>query len=153
MHQFLRVVTGGLMLMYTTFSIASSSGVSTVDAAWVKAMKSGDVAAAVRCYANDAVVWVTGARLAKGTKEIRAAYEGYFSAYTVNDVSVSEIGSETIGNKSVAWGTYQLTVTSKVGGTPSTVTGRYTEIAKRAGKGWVYTVDHASDDPAPPPAK
>jgi hypothetical protein len=33
-----------------------------------------------------------------------------------------------------------------------TETGRYTEVAKRVGKKWVYTVDHASDDPAPAPA-
>ncbi len=149
MNQFRRVALAGLLSIVVGPSFAAPSGVSTVDTAWVKAMKAGEVAAAVKCYANNAVVWVSGAPLATGSKEIRAAYEGYFAAYTVKDAEIKEIGSETIGNKSVAWGTYQLTVVPKAGGNPVTATGRYTEVAKRVGATWVYTVDHASDDPAP----
>ena len=150
MRSMLRVVTSAALLTYAGSCLAAPSGVSTVDAAWVKAMKAGDVEAAVRCYDANALTWVTGAPLARGTKALRAAYTEYFASYTVNAVSTTEIGSETVGNTSVGWGTYALTVTPKAGGTPVSVTGRYTEVAKREGKRWVYRIDHASDDPARP---
>jgi ketosteroid isomerase-like protein len=145
---------GGVLFMSANSVFAAGSGVSAADAAWIKAMKAGDVAAVTGCYASDALVWVTGATLAKGTKEIRAGYEGYFAAYTVKDAVVTEMGSETVGNKSVGWGSYNLTLLPKAGGAAVNETGRYTEVAKRVGGKWVYTVDHASDDPAPSaPAK
>lgn len=153
MHQSFRVAVGSLLLLSATSGFAAGSGVSTVDAAWVKAMKAGDVAAVIECYASDALTWIPGAPLARGTKEIRAAYEGYFAAYTIKEASVTEMGNETVGNKSVAWGSFSVTAVPKAGGPPTTESGRYTEVAKRVGGKWVYTVDHASDDPAPPPAK
>ena len=152
MHQSLRIMTAAFLLVSAASSYASGSGVATVDAAWIRAMKSGDVAAVANCYDKDAISWLTGAPIAKGSVEIRAAYNRYLDAYSVKDVSMTEVGSETVGNKSVAWGTYRFTTAPKAGGAAVTATGRYTEIAKRVGGKWVYIVDHASDDPTAPPA-
>lgn len=148
-----RAAMGGLLLISAVSSFAADTGVSIVDAAWVKAMKAGDVAAVVACYADDAVAWIPGAPLMKGAKEIRAGFQGYFAAYTVQDASVTEMGSESIGDKSVGWGSFKITTVPKAGGPPLTEVGRYTEVAKRVGGKWVYIVDHASDDPAPSPGK
>jgi ketosteroid isomerase-like protein len=152
MRSSIRVATCALLLTLAVPCFAAGSGVSMVDAAWTKAIQAGDVPALVKCYAADAVLWVPGGPMAKGSKEIKAAYEGYLAAYTVKDAVIKEIGSKTVGANSVAWGTYTMTTVAKAGGSPVTETGRYTEVAKRVGKKWVYTVDHASDDPAPAPA-
>ncbi|MEO8747107.1 MAG: nuclear transport factor 2 family protein [Rhodanobacter sp.] len=153
MHQSLRIITAVFLLVFASSSYASESGVATVDAVWIKAMKSGDVAAVVNCYDKNAISWLTGAPIAKGSVETRAAYKRFLAAYSVKGVSITEAGSETVGNKSVAWGTYRFTTALKAGGAPVTSTGRYTEIAKRVGGKWVYIVDHASDDPTSPPTK
>jgi uncharacterized protein (TIGR02246 family) len=146
-------VLAGCFLLVTISSFAAGSGVSAVDVEWIKAMKSGDAAAAAKCYSKDAVLWVAGAPVAKGAEEIRAAYEGLFSHYVIKDASLTEIGSETIGNRSIAWGTYQMGIVPKAGGLAVSTTGRYTVVAQRQHGGWVYTVDHASDDPSQSPVK
>jgi ketosteroid isomerase-like protein len=153
MSQLVRAVIGGLLLASAISAFAAESGASVVDAAWVKAMKAGNVSAVVDCYASDAVFWTNGAPLAEGTNEIRASYEGYFAAYTVKDALLIEMGNETVGEKSVSWGRFVITAAPKTGGTPVTTSGRYTVIAKRTGGKWVYTLDHASNDPTPVTAK
>jgi ketosteroid isomerase-like protein len=148
MRSSIRVAIYALLLTIGAPCFAAGSGVSTVDTAWMKAIKAADVTALVNCYAADAVLWFPGGPMATGSKEIKAAYEGYLAAYTVKDAVIKEIGSKTVGANSVAWGSYTMTVIPKAGGSVVTETGRYTEVAKRVGKKWVYTVDHASDDPA-----
>ena len=149
MGRFVRAVLGGLLLASVISVAAAESGASFVDAAWIKAMKAGDVSAVVECYASDAVFWGNGAPLAKGTKEIRSSYEEYLSAYTVKDASLIEMGNETVGDKSFAWGRFVITIAPKAGGASITTSGRYTVMAKRIAGKWVYTLDHASADPPP----
>ena len=148
-----RVVLGALLLTSAMSASSAESGVRIVDAAWVKAMKAGDISAMVDCYASDAVFWTTGAPQAKGANEIRASYEGYFAAFTVSDASLTEMGHESFGKDTVSWGHFVITVTPKAGGAPVTTSGRYTVIAKQIEGKWVYTLDHASSDPVPPKAK
>ena len=138
-----------LGLWSMAFLACAASGVSEVDAAWLKAMKAGDAEAASNCYASDALLWVKGAPLTRGSKEILDAYKGFLAAYTVVDGAIDELGSETIGDKSVAWGTYRLVMIPKAGGKKVSDIGRYTEVAVKNSDRWVYTVDHASGDPAP----
>jgi ketosteroid isomerase-like protein len=128
---------------------AADSGTKEVDAAWIAAMKANDVDAVMKCYAPDAIAALPDAPLAHGDKAIRATYEGLLSANTVTAVSISEMGSREAGNVATGWGTFSLTLTPKAGGSPATVTGRYTVVVERRGGQWVYVVDHASAEPAP----
>jgi uncharacterized protein (TIGR02246 family) len=128
----------------------TAAGAQVVDAAWLAAMKANDVDAVVRCYARDAVVWLPNAPVARGEKEIRALYEGLLTANTVKDAALTNVTYRTLGAASLAWGTFALTLAPKSGGDPIVMTGRFTEVAERRGDRWVYIVDHASADPAPP---
>ena len=143
------LATWVLMISFTSF--AAGSGVSAVDARWIKAMKAGDADAVAECYAKDAILWAAGAPVANGADQIRATYKHVFGSFIVHDAALTEISSETIGSKSVAWGTYQLTLAPKAGGATVNVTGRYTVVARQEHGVWVYAVDHASDDPSQPP--
>ena len=128
---------------------AADSPTKEVDTTWMNAMKSNDVDAVMKCYAPDAIAALPGAPLARGDKAIRATYKGLLSANTVTDVSISETGHRQTRNVATGWGTFSLTLTPKAGGSPVTMTGRYTVVVERRGDKWVYLVDHASAEPAP----
>ena len=153
MKALLRALCGTLLLTLASPLVASASGAGHVDEAWIKAMKSGDLDAVMKCYAPNATVWVTGAPAATGSAAIRAQYAAYFSGYAITDVSIHELGSTTVGADSVSWGTFSVTTTPKSGGAEAAEVGRYTEVARKSHGHWVYTVDHASDDPAPEAGK
>jgi uncharacterized protein (TIGR02246 family) len=127
---------------------AADMGAKSVDAAWMKAMKANDLEGVLACYASDAVVWLPGAPEASGAKAIRAAYQGLFSANTVQDVAVTDFHYKTSGSLSAGWGHFSMTIAPKSGGAPVTMTGRYTEAAERRRGRWVYIADHASADPS-----
>ena len=149
MNKMVRIACCALFLVFANPGYAGKSGIAVVDAAWIKAMLAGDATAATRCYSSNAVLWLTGAPIATGAKAIKSEYEGYFSAYTVKAVELKELGAKSVGANSVGWGTFQITAIPKAGGNPVIESGRYTEIAQRLNGKWVYTVDHASDDPVP----
>ena len=107
---------------------AADSATKQVDAAWIKAMKANDVDAVVKCYAPDAIAALPGAPLARGEQAIRAVYEALLSTNAVTDVSISETGHRQGRNASTGWGTFSLTLTPKTGGSPTTMTGRYTVV-------------------------
>ena len=136
-------------LVVTTPAAAAESGAQIVDAAWIAAVKANDIEAVMKCYAADAVMWLPNAPSARGAKAIRAAYEGLLSANTVKDATLSDVTYRTVGNTSIAWGRFSLTLVPKAGGDPVVMTGRFTEAAERRGGRWVYIVDHASAEPAP----
>ena len=136
-------------LVVTVPADGAESGAQIVDAAWIAAVKANDIEAVMKCYAADAVMWLPNAPSARGTKAIRAAYEGLLSANTVKDATLSDVTYRTVGNTSVAWGRFSLTLAPKAGGDPVAMTGRFTEAAERRGGRWVYIVDHASAEPAP----
>jgi uncharacterized protein (TIGR02246 family) len=136
-------------LVVTAGAAAAESGAQIVDAAWLAAVKANDIDAVMKCYAPDAVMWLPNAPSARGAKAIRAAYEGLLSANTVKDATLSDVTYRTVGNTSVAWGRFSLTLAPKAGGDPVVMTGRFTEAAERRGGKWVYIVDHASAEPAP----
>jgi uncharacterized protein (TIGR02246 family) len=142
-----------VVLVVTARSHAAASGAQIVDAAWIAAVKANDLDAVMKCYAPDAVMWLPNAPSARGAKAIRAAYEGLLSANTVKDATLSDVTYRTVGNTSVAWGRFSLTLAPKAGGDPVVMTGRFTEAAERRGGKWVYIVDHASAEPAPPVGK
>jgi uncharacterized protein (TIGR02246 family) len=134
---------------------AAPEGVQSVDEAWAKAVKAGDLAAVLALYAPDAVAWFPDAPEARGEQAIRAGYEHLFAENVIEDAAFSNAHYKTVGDSSVGWGNFALTLRPKKGGDPVVVKGRFTEVAERRGGRWVYVVDHASGEPAPahPPAQ
>lgn len=128
---------------------AAEDGTAVVHAAWVKAFEANDVDAVTACYAPDAVVWLPDMEMAKGTQAIHEVWQDFLDMYTVQKASYVETHSRTVGDASVGWGTFSMTVIPKEGGDPITETGRYTEVVEKRNGKWLYVVDHASMDPLP----
>ncbi|WP_266171085.1 YybH family protein [Dyella subtropica] len=146
------IVAGTLLCALSWPGYASDSGADQADACWRKAFLAGDADAEAACYAPDAVLWPPGGPMAMGNKAIHDSYAKFFAEHTVTNVELKRMGSKTMGADSIGWGTYSITYTPKAGGAATTDTGRYTEVVKRIGGHWMYTVDHASADPAAKPA-
>ena len=128
---------------------AGGDGVQAVDAAWEKAIEANDLDAVMACYAPDAVAWLPDSPELKGTEAIRQSYKDLFAANTIKDASFSETHYTTVGERSVGWGRFSLTLVPKGSDQSVVVLGRFTEVAERRGGRWVYVVDHASAEPAP----
>lgn len=146
----LRLRCFALLLAFALPAFAAEEGLQAVDSAWSTAMKANDVEAVMRTYATDAVAWLPDEREARGSVAIRASYVGLLDAYTVTDVALSDKQYRTVGDASVGWGKYTLTLTPKAGGAPVVMQGRFSAVAERREGRWVYVVDHASAEPPPP---
>jgi ketosteroid isomerase-like protein len=131
---------------------AAETGAQAVDAAWKKAVLANDVEAIVKTYAKDAVAWLPDMSEARGEAAIRAAYQGMLDANTAKDVKLTDTHYKTVGNASIGWGRFSLTLVPKKGGNPIVLTGRFMDMAEKRDGKWVYVVDHASNEPPPPPA-
>jgi len=127
---------------------AQDTGPAGVDVAWVRGMKANDVDGIVKCYAPDAVAWLPGSPAARGESAIRATYTGLLSGSTVKDVALSDVQEKRTGDLAIRWGTFSLTLEPKAGGNPAVVKGRFSEVLELRNGQWVYTVDHASEEPA-----
>jgi uncharacterized protein (TIGR02246 family) len=129
-------------------------GVKSVDQAWTKAIKAGDLAALTALYTEDAVMYPPDEAKAKGREAIRASFEKLLAANTVQEAVLTYDTFRTVGNLSYASGNFRLTMAPKAGGDPQTFEGRFTSIAERKGGKWLYVSDHASVPlPPPPPAQ
>ena len=150
-----RILLGLALAAAALPAIAQDAGTAAVDARWKKAMLAGDAAAAAACYASDAVMWFPGAPEARGNAAILKAYQGFFGAYTVADVALSNPSQQTSGDLSVGWGNFMMKLQPKSGGDAIVMKGRYTAASRKIGGQWLYVADHASNDPppqSPPPA-
>ena len=132
--------------------LAGKPAAKTASECWLPAFKAADADAATACYADDAVLWIPGAPTARGSKAIHDAYAGFFAASTIKEVTLTESGASEMGDMRAAWGTFRIVAVAKADGSESVETGRYTDVQKKIGGRWVYVVDHASDEPAPPAA-
>jgi ketosteroid isomerase-like protein len=136
---------------------ADTGGAPSVDAAWVKAMEAGNVDGLMKCFAPDAVVWVGGLPTADNAKAIHIIFNMYLAQNKLKNIKLSPLGSKTLGDLSVSWGTYSATSVPAGGGgqAPTQLEGRYTDIAKKVGGRWVFVVNHLSEEPpqfsTPPP--
>ena len=128
---------------------AGEDGVQAVDAAWEKAVEANDLDAVMAYYAPDAVAWLPGSPELKGAEAIRQSYKDLFAANTIKDVSFSETHYTTVGERSVGWGRFSLSLVPKGSDRPVVALGRFTEVAERRGGRWIYVLDHASAEPAP----
>ena len=141
------------LLFAVVSSVASAEapiGARAVDEAWRKAIIANDLNAVVSNYSEDAVMWLPDAPEAKGLEAIRKSYEGLFAANIVTGATFANTHYQTSGNLSVGWGDFTLTLSPKAGGSPVSLSGRFSVIAKKEGRKWVYVVDHASAHPASP---
>jgi uncharacterized protein (TIGR02246 family) len=142
-----------VLLFSSAFSAASAegpTGAQAVDEAWRKAIIANDLDAVVANYSKDAVMWLPDAPEAKGREAIRNAYAGLLAANTVTGATFANTHYQTSGNLSVGWGNFTLTLSPKSGGSPVSLSGRFSVIAKKEAGKWVYVVDHASAHPTPP---
>ena len=125
-------------------------GAQAVDEAWRKAIIANDLDAVMSNYSKDAVMWLPNAPEATGREAIRKSYAGLLTANTVTGATFANTHYQTSANLSVGWGDFTLTLLPKAGGSPVSLSGRFTVIAKKEGRKWVYVVDHASAHPASP---
>jgi uncharacterized protein (TIGR02246 family) len=140
------------MVLGSVALMAQDGGIKATDAAWLKAIKANDLEALVACYAPDAVMWLPGAPEARGSKQIREAYDGLLKTFTVKGASLSNTVYQTSGDLSTGWGNFVLELQPKNGGAPGALRGRFTAVSKKIGGKWLYVADNASADPPPPPA-
>ena len=143
-----------LALSFASASLAAPtkapSGAQAVDEAWRKAITANDLNAIMLCYSRGAVMWLPGAPEAKGKEAIRQSYAELLAANTVTGATFANTHYQTSGNLSVGWGDFTLNLSPKVGGSPVSLSGRFSVIARKEGGKWTYMVDHASAPPAPP---
>ena len=129
---------------------AAPVGAQAVDEAWRKAITANNLDAIMAVYSENAVMWLPDAPEAKGREAIRKSYAALLAANTVTGATFANTHYKTSGNLSVGWGDFTLTLSPKSGGSPVTLSGRFSVIARKEAGTWAYVVDHASTHPAPP---
>lgn len=147
----LRKAMGLGLLAVAVPAMAAEHGAQVVDQAWAKAMKANDLDATMALYAPDAVAYFPDGDF-KGKQAIQRSWTDFLAMFTVKDAS-SEGTYETMGDTSLGWGFWSMTVIPKAGGEPISMKGRATVVVKKIGGKWLYVVDHASVPLPPPPAK
>ena len=128
-----------------------ASNPDSAQACWQPAFEAGDADAVAQCYAPDAVFWLPGGAMMQGRDAIRAGYADFFAGASIKRMQLTELGKISHGKEAASWGTFSLVYVSKKDGKETTELGRYTDVSRRIGGRWQYLVDHASDDPTPPP--
>ena len=148
------IIGAGLVGVLTLGSAAPARAQDTpqnADAAWMKAMKANDLAAVVALYAPDAVMWFPEAPEARGSEAVRKTYAGYFDAFTVADVALTNVTHQTSGDLDANWGNYMFDLRPKKGGDPVVLKGRFVAVMKKIDGKWLLVADHASATPASKP--
>ena len=150
--RFSRPLILALLFSSVSFSTAwaAPAGAQAVDEAWRKAITANDLDGIMAVYAADAVMWLPDAPEAKGREAIRKSYVALLAANTMTGATFANTHYQTSGDLSVGWGDFTLSLSPKAGGTPVTMSGRFSVIARNENGTWVYVVDHASAQPAPP---
>lgn len=124
----------------------------SVGAAWVRAVKAGDLEGVMKLYANDAVAWFPDETEHRGTAAIRESYKVLFDTFIVEDAALTQSHHVGDAKHRTNWGTFLLKLKQKSDGKSMPMSGRYTDLQERRDGRWLYIVDHASADPPPKPA-
>ena len=111
--------------------------------AWQKAFIAGDVDAITELYEDGAVFYMPSFEiLAKGKDAIREAWGTLVALGTVESIDILERDERIDGD--YAWAHQQGVLKGVIGGEPSEIPFRTTEIMHRGADGtWRYVVDHA----------
>lgn len=145
-----RIVTGIIIAINCCLAHAFESPKALQDG-FVEALRNEDAAGLAACYSEDATNFPVGEMIGIGPDSVRQTWDGFFEAFDVVDVSLSEGHLETHGDTAVAWGLFHMTVIPKEGGEPQELHGRYMDVARNFDGKWLYVADHASM-PLPSPA-
>jgi len=121
----------------------------SVGAAWIKAVKAGDLDAVVGLYAADAIAWFPDEAEHRGAAAIRASYKALLDTYSVVEATLSDAHHFGDDRHRTNWGNFSLSLKQKSDGKVTTIKGRYTDVQEKRDGRWVYINDHASAEPAP----
>ena len=119
--------------------MAESTGVFE---SWQKAMLAGDADAIADLYEDDAVLLIPSMDVvARGKKEIRAAWAGLIAAGRTDSIDVSEDDQTIVGD--IAYAMVAGVMKGEMGGEPVEIPFRATEVQHRGPDGtWRYVLDH-----------
>lgn len=141
------------MTLWAGAAIAADKLPSASDC-FVKAFKAADADAVAACYVENGIIWFPGGPMAQGRPAISAGFAHYFSAMTIKDMSLTDMGHVMgEGDTRTAWGTYEIHTVDKTSGAEVVQRGRFTDVSKKVDGHWLYVVDHPSEDPTPAAAK
>jgi uncharacterized protein (TIGR02246 family) len=139
-----QVVMIGICMLFGGLLVAADNGMNPAGEAFVKAFNANDLEAVVALYAPDAILYPPDSMVAKGKDAIRESYGGLMDHYTIKEIVISDAQHETIGDTSIGWGSFSLTMVPKTGGDVIQMSGRFTDVSKNINGKWLYVVDHAS---------
>lgn len=127
---------------------ADDSAIRDLNATWFRIYNTHDAAALAALYAEDAVLMMPGAAVARGREAIAAAYKKDMdgmakSGYMNNEGSDSEVG--TSGD--LAWESNTFNITDKAG--KKIDAGKYVTVFARKDGKWMIIRDIWNSDSAP----
>lgn len=127
--------------METTVSAVSPQALQD---SFMKSLHANDPEGLAACYAPDAVNFTVDALIGVGPESARSSWERFFSAYRVRKAWLHEDHLEIHGDTAIAWGLFTIVVEPVDDGDGFEMTGRYMDVARKLGDGWLYVADHAS---------
>jgi len=137
-----RAIGFGLSLLLAALAArglpAAGDGVEQLNAAFVKALQTGDIDAVMRLYADDAVFFPPGEKAARGLEEIRFKWNSVLNANKVSEPVFEDARYLNSANVSAGWGNLSMRLEPKSGKEPSTIRGRFSTIARKKDGKWQY---------------
>jgi ketosteroid isomerase-like protein len=132
--------------------VADVAAIHAADQAWLKGYNSGDVAAVVSLYGEDAVLLPPGAASAKGRTAIHAFFEKDMAASAREGLKFS-LGTKPDGGVSgdMGWSSGTYAVKDKSGHVVDA--GKYLSVSKRKDGKWLYVRDTWNSDGPPASAE
>jgi len=112
--------------------------------AFMTALLANDADGIAACYTADATNFPLDSMSGVGPESVRASWGGFFAAFRVTDVRLSDDQLIVLGDAAVAWGLFNITAEPAEGGEAVEFKGRYTDVAKNIDGTWLYVMDHAS---------
>ena len=134
---------------------AEESAVRKVLAGLSAADKSGDMAAVLSHYADDAMILPPNAPVLAGQAGVRSFYEILFNNFRVDDVSFDADEIHVAGDWAFAQGFINGLLTPKSEGMPARkLHEKFLIVLHRQNSAWkIYRIIWNSSEPASPPAK
>jgi ketosteroid isomerase-like protein len=122
-----------------------------LDQRFVEAYNRGDADAVMETYWNspDLISYAVDTLQLKGWQALKDYTVRTFASMQGASLEILDSNYKPINDFVISWGTWRLTIPSKVGA-PVEVVGRYSDVKSQRGGKWVCILDHASV-PLPPP--
>jgi uncharacterized protein (TIGR02246 family) len=117
---------------------AGAGGVQQLNEAFLKALQAGDIDGVMKLYANDAVLFPPGEKVAKGQEEIRFKWKSLMEANKISETALNNaryLGSCTVSS---GWGDVSMKLEPKNGKEPKTIQGRFSTVAEKRNGKWTY---------------